>query len=328
MIVRARAPLRVSLFGGGTDYPAYFRRLPGAVLGFAINKYLYISALPLNAFVDYDYRLAYSKIETARRIDDIQHPVVRAALKHYHFPRPMDYSFQADLPAQAGLGSSSSFTVAFVRLVSELQGIPRSRLELAKEAVFIEHELLREHVGVQDQFHAAFGGFNRFDFVGDMATITPLNISGPDMRMLARSLLLVFTGEKRHASSVLAEQIDNTAKKKNDADLTHLYRLVGIAADMMETKKDGDLVNELARLLHDAWQVKKKLSSSITNDAIDDLYEHCRAHGALGGKLCGAGAGGFLLMVVPEERRETFIQALGRERCVEFEIDMEGARIV
>ncbi len=328
MITCVRAPLRISLFGGGTDYPGYFKRLPGAVLGFTINKYIYISALPLGAYVDYDYRIAYSRIETVRDVKNIEHPVVRAALQHYQYFTPTDYSFQADMPSHSGLGSSSTFTVAFVRLISELQGVPRSRLEIAKEAVYIEHELLKENVGVQDQFHAAFGGLNRFDFVGDMSTVTPVNISGNELRRLSRSLLLVFTGQKRHASAVLGEQIDNIVKKKNDTDLQELYKLVGVAGDMMEARKGESLVNELARMLHEAWQIKKRLSSNISNNAIDELYETCRSHGALGGKLCGAGAGGFLLMVVPEPRRAGFIEALGRDRCVEFTIDVEGARLV
>jgi D-glycero-alpha-D-manno-heptose-7-phosphate kinase len=328
MIRCVRAPLRVSLFGGGTDYPAYFRRMPSAVLGFTINKYIYISALPLGAYVDYDYRISYSRIERVRKVEEIEHPVVRAALQHYKFMNPMDYSIQADMPSHSGLGSSSAFTVAFVRLISELQKIPRSRLEIAKEAVHIEHVLLKENVGVQDQFHAAFGGFNRFDFVGDMSTIAPIGISGDDVRMLSRSLLLVFTGQKRHASAVLTEQIANTEKKKNDADLAELYRMVGIATDVIESKKGAELVKELARMLHEAWQVKKRLSSSISNSGIDDLYATCLSHGALGGKLCGAGAGGFLLMVVPEEKRASFIDKLGRDNCVEFDIDMEGVRVI
>jgi D-glycero-alpha-D-manno-heptose-7-phosphate kinase len=328
MLVCVRAPLRVSLFGGGTDYPAYFRRLPGAVLGFAINKYIYISALPLNAFVDFDYRVAYRQIERVRHIDEIQHPVVREALKYYDFTRPTDYSFQTDIPAYAGLGSSSSFTVAFVRLISELQSVPRTRLELAQEAVHIEHQLLKENVGVQDQFHASFGGFNRFDFVGDFFTVTPVNVSGRNLQTLSRSLVLVFTGIQRHASTVLAEQIERTEQKKNDADLTEMHRMVGVATNMFESLRGEALGTELARLLHENWLLKKKLSSSISNTAIDELYETCRREGALGGKLCGAGAGGFLLMVVPEERRKGFIETLGRDRCVEFDIDLEGVKIL
>lgn len=328
MITSVRAPLRVSLFGGGTDYPAYFTRLPGAVLGFTIDKYIYIHALPLGAFVDYDYRLSYSRIEMVRKTEHIQHPVVRAALAHYGYAKPMDYSIQADLPSHAGLGSSSSFTVAFVRLVSELQNIPRSRLEIAREACHIEHVLLKENVGVQDQFHAAFGGFNRFDFIGDSSTVSPIAIKGADVKLLSDSMLLVFTGLRRHASTVLDEQVAKTENKKNDADLLELYRLVGVATHCFESLQGEMLVQELARMLHTGWQIKKRLSSSISNSAIDELYEHCLKHGALGGKLCGAGAGGFLLMIVPPEKRKSFIDTLGRDRCVAFGIDMDGAQTI
>src|SRR5579862_4080691 len=234
MLVSVRTPLRVSLFGGGTDYPAYFHRSPGAVLGFTIDKYIYLSALPLTATVDYRYRLSYSKIENVDSIDEIEHPVVRAVLQHYRWQEPTDFSVQADLPAAVGLGSSSAFTVGMVNLVSHLMGTPRTRMELAREAIHAEQVLLRENVGVQDQLHASFGGINRFDLHGDSFRIAPINISGRDLGELADWMVLVYTGVKRHASAVAADQVQSTAKGALDAELREMLGFVDAAQQILE----------------------------------------------------------------------------------------------
>ncbi len=226
MICTTKTPLRVSLFGGGTDYPSYFQRSPGAVLGFAIDKYIYISALRLGAYVDYRFRLSYSKVEQVDNADLIEHPVVRELVKHYHWNEPTDFSIQSDMPASAGLGSSSAFTVGFVNVMSHLCGIPRTRMELARAAIYTEQVLLKENVGVQDQLHATFGGINRFDLSGDQYRITPINISGTALSILTDWMVLVYTGIKRRATHVVAEQVQNTTDKKVDTELGHLLKLV------------------------------------------------------------------------------------------------------
>ncbi len=325
MLVTTRTPLRVSLFGGGTDYPEYFRRHRGAVIGFAIDKHIYISALSLSAFVDYRYRLSYSRVETAERVADIRHPVVRAILAHQGYDSPTDFSVQADLPASAGLGSSSAFTVGFLNLVSALQGVPRTKMELARLAIHTEQELLRERVGVQDQLHGAFGGFNRFDFSGDSFSISPINVSGTDLEELSRWMLLVYTGIKRHASAVVEEQLANTAARKIETELTTMLELVDEAQAVLETNRGEGRIRELARLLDESWRLKKRLSDQISRQEIDELYELCLSQGALGGKLCGAGGGGFLLVVVPPERRDAFDAALDPRRCVSFRVELGGS---
>jgi len=327
MIVTSRTPLRVSLFGGGSDYPAWYRRRPGAVLGFAIDKYIYISAIRLPAFVDYRYRLTYRKLELCQRVADIQHPAVRAILEQQGFDDPLDMSVQADLPANAGLGSSSSFAVGFLHLVSALQGIARTRLELAELAIELELDVLAERVGIQDQLHAAFGGMNRFDFHGDDLRVSPVRISGGDLAALSDWLILVYSGVKRHASVILEEQIDRTERRDLDEQIAEMVALVDVAEGVFRHKRGDELAEGLAELLATSWELKRSLSSSVSTPEIDDLYRRCRNHGALAGKLLGAGGGGFLLMVVPPDARARLIADLGEERCVAFQIDNSGARV-
>jgi D-glycero-alpha-D-manno-heptose-7-phosphate kinase len=328
VLVTSRTPLRVSLFGGGTDYRDWFMRRPGAVLGFTIDKYIYISALKLSSFVDYRYRLTYSKLELEQRIEDIQHPVVRAVLMSQDYRDPLDCSIQADLPANIGLGSSSAFAVGFLRLVSELQGVPRTKHELAQLAIDVEQNMLSERVGVQDQLHATFGGINRFDLDGEKVRIHPMPVTGADMDSLADWMLLVYTRVQRHASATVAEQIDKTASGEIDEQLAAMLELVDEAQEMFESKHGDDLACSLAGLLDRSWQLKRTLSSRVTNSDIDDLYDQCRTLGALGGKLCGAGGGGFLLVVVPPDRRADFVQQLGADRCVPFRIEHTGSSVV
>ncbi len=324
----SRTPLRVSLFGGGTDYPAYFERHRGAVIGFAINKYIYITARPLAPRLGYRYRLSYSKVETVNDPAELQHPVVRALLGRCQSDGPLDIIVETDLKASAGLGSSSAFTVGFLRLISGLKGTPSSRLELASEAIYVEQKVLGELVGVQDQLHAAFGGFNRFDFRnGTPFAARPIAIVGADLEALAEWMLLVDTGLKRKASEVAAEQVENTSARRIDADLSHLVELADLGQRLLETERGERLPRELARLLDESWRVKRRLSTKISSAEIDALYERCLAEGALGGKLCGAGGGGFLLMLVPPDRQERFRAALAERTCVSFAIDFEGSTL-
>src|SRR5713101_5137612 len=254
MMVAVRTPLRVSLFGGGTDYPAYFHREPGAVLGFTIDKYIYLSALRLTASVDYRYRLSYSLVETVDSVAAIRHPVIRTVLQHYGFDEPTDFSVQADLPASVGLGSSSAFTVSMINLVSHLMGTPRTRMELAREAIHTEQVLLRENVGVQDQLNASFGGINRFDLDGDSFRIAPINISGRDLLVLADWMVLVYTRVQRSASAVVAEQVKKTEAGSLDTQLREMVGFVDAAQQILEdVGQRDDAPARLGALLHESW---------------------------------------------------------------------------
>ncbi len=254
---------------------------------------------------------------------------MRTVLRHYGFDEPTDFSAQSDLPAAAGLGSSSAFTVSVINVVSLLMGTPRTRMELAREAIHTEQVLLRENVGVQDQLHASFGGINRFDMDGNSFRISPINISGRDLAALSDWMVLVYTGRKRRATTVVAEQIRNTATGSLDAELREMLGFVDAAQQILEdAPRREDAPMRIGSLLHQSWQIKKRLSSKVTSPEIDELYEFCLGNGGVGGKLCGAGGGGFLLMVVPPERRRAFEQAIGERLCVRFKVDLHGTSVI
>ena len=328
MMIVSRAPLRVSFFGGGTDYPEYFERARGAVLGMAINKYIYISALKLSSVLSYRYRVSYSRIEMVETRAEIQHPVVRAILGHYHVHEPLDISVMADLPARSGLGSSSAFTVGLINLVARLQETVITKLDLARQAVFVERELLAENVGVQDQYHATYGGINRFDFELGRTRLTPVSMNGPCLSAFTESLFLLFTGTTRFASDTLNEQISKTKEGAVDRDLSHLLSLTDQAVEVLEGGDPQRMLLDFGTMLHEGWETKKRLSSKISSAQIDALYSAARAAGALGGKLCGAGSGGFLLVLVPPDKQVSFFSTLRNVVIIPVGLDTVGATIL
>jgi D-glycero-alpha-D-manno-heptose-7-phosphate kinase len=328
VLISSRTPLRVSFVGGGTDYPEYYLRHRGAVVGMAISKYVYISALRLDSFLEYKYRLSYSKLETADVPDAITHPVVREVLRHYAVGDGLDINVIADLPARSGLGSSSSFTVGLVHLIATLQQRRMTKLDLAREAVYVERDLLCENVGVQDQFHAAFGGINRFDFSDGRVRISPIQIRDECLRYLTDSLVLVYTGIRRLASETLEEQITATAEQKLDDELEHLLQLTDDTVSVLECDDPRRMVGDLGRMLHEGWMTKRQLSSRVSTPEIDSLYAAALEGGAQGGKLCGAGSGGFLLLAVLPENRPRLTDTLGRDRLVSIGVDTQGSTIL
>jgi len=328
MITTVRAPLRLSFFGGGTDYPEYFERKRGAVVGMAIDKYIYISAVPLTSILDYRYRIAYSRLERVNALEEIEHPVVRTVLQMYDCRSPLDISIVSDVPANTGLGSSSTFTVGMLRLASELSGRCMTKSDLARKAVHVERTLLNEVVGVQDQHHAAFGGINRFDFTMGRMQISPVQIEAATLQHLTSSMLLVYTGIRRHASATLDEQIAKTKAAATDRELDTLLALVDEAVHILETCPADLIVARFGALLHEGWQIKKRLSAKVSSGTIDELYERALANGALGGKLNGAGAGGFLLVLVPPERQAGFIAAMAPYVCLPVNVDVTGPRLI
>jgi len=328
MLLSSRTPLRVSFFGGGTDYSGYFSRYPGAVVGMAIDRYVYISVLELASIIDYKYRLSYSKLQQVKHIADLEHPVVRAVLDHYAVEDALDISIQSDLPASSGLGSSSSFTVGLVNLIAAFKKKSMTRLDLGRAAIYIEQELLGENVGVQDQLHAAFGGMNRFDFVDGRIRITPVQMSANCQDYLLSSLVLVYTGKTRFASQVLTEQMAATKEKKIDRELGHLLALTAQAIDVLEGSDPETMLKEFGAMMHEGWQTKKRLSDRVSSTQIDAIYDAALCAGALGGKLCGAGGGGFLLMVVPPPVRQDFDQAMQATCLIPVNMDRHGSVIL
>lgn len=328
MLISSRTPLRVSFFGGGTDYPEYFARQPGAVIGMAIDRYVYINALRLSDIIDYKYRVSYSKLERTKEVSEIEHPVVRAVLAHYGIHEPLDISILSDLPASSGLGSSSAFTVGFINLVTTLRQKSMTRLDLGRAAIHVEQILLKENVGVQDQLHAAFGGLNRFDFQDGRIKISPVQMSSACLEHMLASLVLVYTGKTRFASQVLTEQIKAMKEQKIDRELSHLLKLVTQSVDVLEGDDPEIMLKDFGAMMHEGWQTKRCLSSGVSSPEIDALYDTALAAGALGGKLCGAGGGGFLLMVVPPHSRNRIAETLKGYSLIPVGMDRQGSVIL
>jgi D-glycero-alpha-D-manno-heptose-7-phosphate kinase len=327
MISIAKTPVRISFFGGGTDYPGYFENSPGAVLGTTINKYVYTLVLPMSGIAEHKYRITYRQVDGVDTIDEIKHPVVRAALRELDYHAPLNIAIISDMPGGTGLGSSSAFTVGFVNLIQNLKGQPLSRYDLAQKAIFIERDVLKENVGVQDQVHAAFGGLAHYSFHGREFMIRPVNIHTECRKHLNDCLLLVYTGGVRHASASLSEQVENTRAKKIDKELSHLFKMTHDGIRVLEQTSPDSMLEDLGRMLNESWLTKRSLSSSVTNDVIDDIYKRGLNAGALGGKLCGAGKGGFFLFLAPPHRHQAFFDLFGADRVIKVEIEDHGSRV-
>ena len=326
--ITVRTPLRVSFFGGGTDYPEYFATHPAAVLGMAINRYVYISALRRPAFRQHEFTIAYSQLERVNNIHDIRHPAVRVALETFRHTSPLDISTLADLPAQSGLGSSGAFMVGLINLLSTLNDQPMTKLQMAQMAIDLERDKLNHVCGVQDQLHAAFGGLNFFYLTKGRIRINPILMTAERLRYFLDSLVLVFTGQTRSAPVVLKEQMEATSNGALDKDLHSYYEMAQQGVKILEEESVDSFIRTFGELMHEGWLRKRKFSGAMTNGPIDELYEEGRKRGAYGGKLCGAGGGGFILFVVPPERREAFISSFEPERILEVDLDMQGTTVL
>lgn len=324
----SRTPLRASFLGGGTDYPSYFRSHPGAVLGGTINRYVYIQALPLSPIAEQAFRVTYRATESVDRIEDIQHPVVRESLKLYEWSQPLNIATMSDLPGSTGLGSSSAFTVGFINLLHRMRGIELTRYELARQAIHMEHDVLKENVGVQDQIHAAFGGLARYEFTGDSFSMEPLRLSTSRLTLLNRSLLLVYTGGQRRASTVLQSQEKRTSSGANASYLSEMYAMTRIGAAILEEEGDDvATVTRFAELLDHGWRLKRKLSEAVSNPVIDDLYLNGKQLGAWGGKLLGAGGGGFVLFLADPGLHPLFVERFGAGNVIPVSLTNGGSTV-
>jgi len=331
MIIISRTPVRISFFGGGTDYPDYFSRKKGAVLGTAIKKFIYISInqmLQMGSFFDHKIRVGYSKTELVQDASEIAHPSVRECLKYHNFNSNLDIHIFSDLPAKTGLGSSSSFTVGFLNALYAVRGKRTSRQKLAEEACFIEQKKIKEHVGSQDQFHAAYGGLNIIEFTQDEIKARPVLVSKEKKNIFQNSIMVFYTGLTRFASEIAKEQIDKTKTLSNDFYLAKMYDMVFEAEKIFATCKAEELIQQIGSLLHESWLLKKKLSPKITTSLIDKYYEIAIEAGAIGGKLCGAGSGGFLALAVPPEYQLKVRNALKDLLEVPFQIESDGSTII
>jgi D-glycero-alpha-D-manno-heptose-7-phosphate kinase len=328
-MIISRTPVRISFFGGGTDYPDFYKREWGAVLGTTINQYVYITVHSVGPFREKPFFAAYSKTELVHTVDEIEHPSIRECLKYMNaVHKHLDVHIFSDLPARTGLGSSSSFTVGLLNALYALDGKEITKEKLAELACHIEQKRIQENVGSQDQHHAAHGGFNIFQFASDDVRVKPLAITEAKLQVLEDHLMLFYTGLTRHASEVLKEQIEKTKGTSNDDILLRLREMVFEAEEMVVSEREEKLAAHFGRLLDEGWQLKKQLSSKISNDLIDQTYTAAKAAGALGGKLCGAGSGGFLALLVPLEKKEAVRSALKGMFEVKCRFENEGSSII
>jgi D-glycero-alpha-D-manno-heptose-7-phosphate kinase len=324
-MVITRTPLRISFFGGGTDYPVWYRENGGSVLATTIDKCCYITARWLPPFFDYHSRVSYSKVENVSTNSEIWHPSVRGCLQFLGIEEGVEIHHIADLPARTGLGTSSAFTVGLLLGMYALRNQMRDKHALAADAIHVEQDLLQEAVGAQDQVSAAYGGFNRINFSPD-GSIEVRRILASTARLadLEQHLALYFTGFSRTASEIATEQIKMTPNRNNE--LRTMLELVDEAESIVIDPHRP--LDDFGRLLHESWQLKRSLTSKITTPEIDEIYEAGRSAGALGGKLLGAGGGGFMLFFVPPGRRDELRERLKKLLCVPFSFSQKGSEVV
>jgi D-glycero-alpha-D-manno-heptose-7-phosphate kinase len=323
-MIICRTPFRISLFGGGTDYPSWYRLHGGAVLAATIDKYCYLTCRYLPPFFEHRIRVVYRKIETCKSVDEISHPAVREALKYLAIDRGVELHHDGDLPARSGMGSSSAFTVALLHALHALRGEMPTKMQLVKESLHIEQDVLRETVGSQDQVMAAFGGLKHVQFQPDgEITIAPLVVPGERIAELKAHLMLFYTGIARTAADVAQSYVPGLERHRRQ-----LRIMRELVEESIEVLAGGMNIWALGDLLHEAWQSKRSLGSAISNGEVDGLYEKARAAGALGGKLTGAGGGGFLLLFVPPEHQRAVLEALDGYLHVPFEFEPAGSQII
>jgi D-glycero-alpha-D-manno-heptose-7-phosphate kinase len=328
LLTIARSPLRVSFFGGGTDYPDYFKQFPGAVLGTAINKYIYTVTLPMAGVAQTKYRITYRKVETVDTIDEIEHNVIRETLRELKYDDSLNIAIISDIPGNSGLGSSSSFTVGFVKLIEHLKGHSITKFDLMNKAVHVERNLLNENVGIQDQIHATFGGLNLYSFHKDSFAIRPVRMTTDCRVAFDRSLCLVYSGIQRSASVILEEQISRTKENKIHKELGHLLKLCEEGISILEGTDPDTMLKDFGRLVSEGWETKKTLSTAITNAGIDEIYDTAMKSGAYGGKLCGAGGGGFLMFLAPAHTQRIIQDKFGKSAFIKIAMEDDGARII
>ena len=313
----------MSFFGGGTDMPEFFKENGGSVLSTTFDKYCYVNARHLPPFFDYSTELAYSKMERVNSVDDINHPLIRNAMKYLDM-HEIRLTYESDLPARSGLGTSSTFAVGMLNAFYALKGKYVSKKRLADEAIYLERELCQEAGGWQDQIAAAYGGFNRINFRGDDYEVSPIIISPERKKDLNNNLLLYFTGFTRFSSDI--QKVNHVAAQEKCMQLKEMLSLVDVAEKILTN--DHSNLDDFGRLLDQTWKLKRQTGSKVSTDDIDVLYQKAIDAGALGGKLLGAGGGGFLIFYVRPETLEAVKKAMQNLLYVPFEFENGGTSVI
>ena len=322
-MIITKTPFRMSFFGGETDMPSFFNEYGGAVISTTFDKYAYVNVRHLPPFMPYYTELCYSRFERVNNLDDIEHPAIREAMRMLDI-HEIRLTYEGDLPARTGLGTSSTFAVGMLNAFYALKGKYVGKRKLAEDAIYLERELCKENGGWQDQIAAAFGGLNRIDFANNQFKVTPIIIHPDKKKVLNNSLMLFFTGVSRFSSEVQKDTMSNQEEKL--AQLKEMLSLVNDAQNILESKHSD--LNDFGRLLHHTWELKRKTGGKITNGSIDALYERGLKAGALGGKLLGAGGGGFLLFYIEPDKRENLLKELDELMHVPFQFEDEGTSVV
>ena len=321
-MIITQTPFRMSFFGGGTDFPDFYREHGGAVISTTFDKYCYVNVRHLPRFFDYSTELSYARTERVKRVEDIEHPAIREAMKHLDM-HEIRLTYEADLPARSGLGTSSSFAVGMLNAFYALKGKYADKRKLADDAIFLERVLCNESGGVQDQIAASFGGMNRINFNAEGYTVNPVIISPERKKLLNRNLMLFFTGFSRFSSDIQVAAEKNLKSKQNQ--LLEMLSLVDDAEKILTSKTD---LEEFGRLLDYTWQLKRGITDKVATDSIDAVYSRALQAGATGGKLLGAGGGGFLLFYVDPDKQENVRKALENLLYVPFEFENGGTRVI
>lgn len=322
-MIITRTPYRCSMFGGGSDYPSWYKEHGGMVLTSTIDRYCYISVRYMPAFLGFKYNACWSKMERVNKLKDIEHSGVRGCLQYMGIDEGFEINHAGDLPARSGLGSSSAFTVGMLHALHALQGRHVSKSRLAREAIDVEQVVLKETVGIQDQIQCAHGGFNVIEIYRDGEyTVRPVIINSERKALLERRLMLFFTGLQRNSSEIADAQVSNIERK--EAELKEIQSIVPRALDAIT---NGNL-DDVGSLLHESWMLKRELSDKVSNEGIDGLYNNAREAGAIGGKLLGAGGGGFFLFYVPEYRQASVREAMGGLLDIPFRFENGGSQVV
>ena len=322
-MIISKTPYRISFFGGGSDYPQWFNKQKGAVLSATIDKYIYISCRRLPKFFDHSYRIVWSKIENVNHINQITHRAVRESLKYLKFQEGLEIHYDGDLPARSGIASSSSFVVGLLHNLFKFKNKNISKKKLYEKSIHFEHNILKEVVGIQDQIAVTSGGFNEINFYKKKIKINPIKIN-KTIKSLNKNLLLIYTGTQRTAQEIASKYVNKLNSFDNFATLKEIVSHVGEAKQILNSNH----IDDFGKLLNESWNLKKSLSKAISNKKIDELYNLCLENGALGGKLLGAGGGGFMIIYLKHGLQKKFLKKYKKIINIPFKFESQGSNII
>ena len=321
-MIISKTPYRISFFGGGSDYPEWYKKYGGEVISTTINKYVYITVRPLPSFFDHNYRIVYSEQESVSKLSEIKHKPVREIIKYFKIKYGLEIHYDGDLPAKSGVGSSSAFVVGLVNAINELKNLDISKFNLAKKSVYLETKILKEVVGSQDQVACAYGGFNNIIFKKDGTFIVKkIKINNKKIRELENNLFLVYSKIQRTAEIVAKSFVQNLTNNK----IYEMEKINSLVKDAKYILKNMDLDN-FGNLLNESWEFKKRLSDIVSNNHLDDLYEYAIKSGASGGKLLGAGGGGFFIFYVKKNKQKIFLNKMKKSLIIPFKFEKQGSQ--